>query len=392
MEGLRSGADLERRHAAFDAAVGAGVVLLTQVEVWSQGGDGLGTKAAISAALLVATLSLVWRRSAALVCAVLLGSALAIQAGLSGTDYQSLGTTLALLIGLYSAGAYLNMPRAVIAFAALVGGLAARELRDLSGYTQDPGNAAFWWLLVLTSFGVGVYVRSRRRAHRLGRLADQIEVESAENARVAVEEERARIARELHDVVAHDVSAVVVQAEAAEEMFSNQPDRALESVQTIKRLSREALGQMRQALGIVRGEASDGIPAPQPSLADLPALVQRNRDAGLSTELRIDGTARPLPPGLELSGYRVVQEALTNIRKHAGDARALVILRYSTASFEIEISDNGLGMYAAEESSGHGLIGMRERVTFFGGALTTGVREGGGFAVTATFPVPAAAE
>jgi signal transduction histidine kinase len=175
-------------------------------------------------------------------------------------------------------------------------------------------------------------------------------------------------------------------------LLANHPDRAVESVRTIQRLSREALAQMRQALGIVRGQASDGIPPPQPTLAELPALIERNRDAGLSTTLHVDGVPRSLPPGLELSGYRVVQESLTNVRKHAGDASVQVILRYRPASFEIEISDDGAGVDVAGHPSGQGLIGMRERVSFFGGVLDTGRPPGGGFVVKATFPVSPAVE
>src|SRR3954452_920611 len=154
-------------------------------------------------------------------------------------------------------------------------------MRDLDSFSRDPMNEAFWWLLILSWFVVGLYVRSRRRAGHLGQVAVQAEVNATANAHSAVAEERARIARELHDVVAHDVSAVVVQAEAAEELLDRHPERARDSLHTIQRLSREALGEMRQVLGIIRRDG-DGPLAPQPTLADVPSLIERNRGAGLT--------------------------------------------------------------------------------------------------------------
>jgi signal transduction histidine kinase len=149
---------------------------------------------------------------------------------------------------------------------------------------------------------------------------------------------------------------------------------------------------MRHVLGILRVGAEDEPRTPQPMLADLPALIARNRDAGLAVQLDILGAPRPLPPGLEVSAYRVVQEALTNIRKHAGRASAVVCVRYRPAALGIEIVDDGPGAQAGGGSSGHGLIGMRERVAFFGGEFSAATRDTGGFAVAATFPTAAVAK
>jgi signal transduction histidine kinase len=274
---------------------------------------------------------------------------------------------------------------------AIAVGLAARELGDLAAFERNPGNEAFWWLLVLSTFGAGMLIRHRRRAQRLRALAGTLQAEGAAQARVAVAEERERIARELHDIVAHGVSAVVVQAEAAEETLAHSPDRTRQSLWTIQRLGRESLNEMRQVLEILRGGAQGESRAPQPTLAELPALIASNRDAGLAVRLEVLGETRPLPPGLEVSAYRVVQEGLTNVRKHAPGSSAFVSVTYQPAALVIEIADDGPGTPTAGGGSGHGLIGMRERVTFFGGEFSATRREDGGFGVTALFPTAVAA-
>jgi signal transduction histidine kinase len=373
------------RPTRFDALLAAGVVALTQVEVWRQGAVTGAARVGTAVALLAATLSLLWRRPAAMACAVAIAAGLVAQAAISGADLSSVGWTLATLVALYSAGRYLSLRRALLALAVIVAGLAVRELRDLGSYRRDGYQNAFWWLLVVVPFGAGIFVHSRGQALVLRRVAARTEAESAQSARAAVAEERARIARELHDVVAHDVSAVVLQAEAAEEMLNRQPERTRESLHAIQRLGREALGEMRTVLGVIRGDG-DGPLAPQPTLAELPALIERNREAGLPAELCMEGAPRRLAPGLEVSAYRIVQEALTNVRKHAQGARATVTVRFGPSSLEVEVADDGPGAAAAEGPAGHGLIGMRERVSFFGGRFSARPGPAGGFLVRATFP------
>jgi signal transduction histidine kinase len=380
-----------RPESSFDFALAAGITVLTQRDVWAQGGVEPTARVAIALLMLVATGSLLWRRRRPLVPCVLIAVALAAQAGISGVDFSSAGTALAVVVALYSAGAYLEASRAALGAGVVAVGFAGRELRDLGAFERNPANEAFWWLLVLSTFGVGMLVRHRRRAQHLRVLAGTLQAESAEQTRVAVAEERERIARELHDVVAHGVSAVVVQAEAAEETLASSPDRTRESLWTIQRLGRESLNEMRQVLEILRGGAQEETRAPQPTLADLPALIARNRDAGLAVRLDVLGEPRPLPPGLEVSAYRVVQEGLTNVRKHAAGSSAFVSVTYEPAALEIEIADDGPGRPVAGGGGGHGLVGMRERVTFFGGEFSAARREDGGFAVTALFPTAAAA-
>jgi signal transduction histidine kinase len=336
-------------------------------------------------------MTLCWRRSAPLVCATAIGGALAIGAAITRTDLNSGGWGLALMVALYSVAVYCDTRRALLGLVILIAGLAARELSDLDSYSQDPMGNAFFWLLTFSWFLVGLYVRSRRRAGHLGRVAVQVEVDSAANARSAVAEERARIAQELHDVVAQDVSAVVVQANAAEELLDDHPERARESLQTIQRMSREALAEMRNVLGIMHDGDSDERPAPQPTLDQVPALIERHQALGLPAELRIEGTPRPLPPGLEVSAYRVIQESLTNVRKHAGGAPARVTVTFDADSLELEIINQG-DAAARAGGAGHGLLGMQERVRFFGGRFTAGPLPGGGVAVQASFPTPSSAQ
>ena len=192
-------------------------------------------------------------------------------------------------------------------------------------------------------------------------------------AREAVVEERARIARELHDVIAHNVSMMVVQAGAERRVLDDEQASTREVLETIEQIGRGALTEMRRLVGMLRSDARDPL-APQPGLDDVPTLVRQVREAGLPVELHVDGERRELPVGIELSAYRIVQEALTNALKHAGDAHAAVHVRYGADSLELEIVDDGAGAPAAVSSGGHGLVGMRERVALYGGRLDAGRR------------------
>jgi signal transduction histidine kinase len=361
---------------------------LTQVEVWLQHDVTGLARPATGFVLLAATSSLLWRRTRPLACASAIAAGLALQAAITGADLSSAGWTITIIVALYSAGAYLAFRQATVAFIVIVVGLAARELRDVSSYTRHGYQNAFWWLLVLVPFGLGAFVHSRRQASTLRQAATSSEADAAARARAAVAEERARIARELHDVVAHDVSAVVLQAEAAEEMLTAAPERTRVSLHAIQQLGREALVEMRQVVGIVRGD--DTSLAPQPTLGQVAAMVERHRDSGLDVTLQVDGTPRSLPPGLELSAYRIIQEALTNVRKHADGARVQVVVRYGARALEVEIADDGGNETAVADGPGHGLIGMRERVSFFGGQFSAGPGLERGFVVHATVPTPSA--
>jgi signal transduction histidine kinase len=205
-------------------------------------------------------------------------------------------------------------------------------------------------------------------------------------AREAVVEERARIARELHDAVAHNVSMIVVQAGAERRMLGDANASTREVLRTVEQIGRSALTEMRRLLGMLRSDTDETL-MPQPGLDDVPRLVTQVREAGLPVELRIDGERRELPVGIELSAYRIVQEALTNALKHGGDARATVHVHYGADSLELEIADDGTGAPPGVSSGGHGLVGMGERVALYGGRLDAGRRQSGGFAVRVVLPI-----
>jgi signal transduction histidine kinase len=230
-------------------------------------------------------------------------------------------------------------------------------------------------VILLVNRLVGDRERRAQIAEREGDLA----------GREAVVEERARIARELHDVIAHHVSMIVLQAGAERRVLDKSDSSAHEVLETIERTGRSALTETRRLLGMLRG-ADDQPLAPQPKLGDVPLLISQVREAGLPVDLWVDGEQRELPAGIELSAYRIVQEALTNALKHAGDAHARVSIRYRPESLEIEVADDGDGN-GSGHGGGHGLVGMRERVALYGGRLDASRKPGGGFVVHVTLPV-----
>ncbi len=245
------------------------------------------------------------------------------------------------------------------------------------------------------SFGmawlVGDNLRVRRAYTReLEQRAAALEREREERAELAVAQERGRIARELHDVVAHHISVMVVQAAAARRICDKEPDTARAALAAVEEAGRTALAEMRRMLEVLRTETA-GM-GPQPGLGDLDRLAEKVRDAGLPVEIAVDGGARPLPAGMELAAYRIIQEALTNVVKHAGRASARVAVRYAEDTLDIEVSDDGRGAAAPllnreEDDSGHGLVGMQERVALYGGKLETGPLFPGGYRVHASFPL-----
>ncbi len=217
------------------------------------------------------------------------------------------------------------------------------------------------------------------------RRAQMAERERDVSSREAVVEERARIARELHDVIAHHVSMIVLQA-GAERRALEQSGAGSEVLETIERTGRSALTETRRLLGMLRADGDESL-APQPRLGDVPTLISQVCEAGLPVELEVDGEARELPAGIELSAYRIVQEALTNALKHAGDAHATVRIRYQPHAIEIEVIDDGAGSGDRARSGGHGLVGMRERVALYGGRIDASRLHDGGFMVHVTLPV-----
>ncbi|MGA4840086.1 sensor histidine kinase [Streptomyces sp. G45] len=232
-------------------------------------------------------------------------------------------------------------------------------------------------------------------ARRSAELARKTRAEQQEKARRAVVEERGRIARELHDVVAHHMSVISVQAGLAKFVFDTDASTARSALGTISGTSAEALEEMRRMLRVLRAQEDDGeVPdAPMPGLARIEEMADRVRAGGVPVEFRVTGTPRPIAPGVELCAYRVVQEALTNVLKHARHASATVELRYHRDHIEVSVADDGEGVIPDRvgRGGGHGLIGMRERAKLYGGTISIGPRSTGGFAVRLTLPTSARA-
>ena len=224
-------------------------------------------------------------------------------------------------------------------------------------------------------------------AQQRGRDELQVKLEAARTAAAqrAVAEERARIARELHDVIAHSVSVMTVQAGAVRRLLQPGQERERLALEAIESTGREALTEMRRLVGLLRRQGTVPDFSPQPSMRAVDVLVGTIREAGLPVELAVEGEPRELAPGVDLAAYRVIQEALTNALKYAGPARAWVTVRWREDEIEVEIANDG-SSEAVGDGTGHGLIGLRERVALVGGTIESGPRAGGGFVVTARLP------
>ncbi|MER5554227.1 sensor histidine kinase [Streptomyces sp. NPDC002793] len=265
------------------------------------------------------------------------------------------------------------------------------------GWVHTAGYVVIMTVPFVLAWVLGDSIRTRRAYFsQLEERAARLEREREAQSKVAVAAERARIARELHDVVAHNVSVMVVQADGAAYVMDTSPEQAKQALETISGTGRQALAEMRRLLGVLRtGDAQEsGEYVPQPDVGQIEELVGKVRETGLAVDFKIEGTPRPLPSGVELTAYRIVQEALTNTRKHGGpDAGASVRLVYFDDGLGLLVEDDGRGapheLYAdgGADGAGQGMIGMRERVGMVGGTLDAGPRQGGGFRISALLPL-----
>jgi signal transduction histidine kinase len=327
-------------------------------------------------ALLLNTVPLLWRRRFPI--AMYLIQNLGLFAWLAPPLISSL---VAVLFGCYSMSLFtrhravsFSIPLAQAALLAAVG-------IPLRFYT--PAMPA--WLSELVA-GVGVWLAGdavrglEERSRRLERERELV-------TQVAIAEEQARIARELHDIVAHSVSIMVVQAGAARRLVAGSPARAAEALQTVEESGRAALTELRQLLGVLSEQSQEAALAPQPGLAQLGVLVERLRQTGFPVELRREGTPQALQPGIELAAYRVIQEALTNALRHAGGPPTRVVVRYGEGRLDLEVRNARGSAAPAAEGAGRGIVGMRQRVAVYGGELEAGPLPDGGFAVRARLPL-----
>jgi signal transduction histidine kinase len=333
----------------------------------------------------VMTAAMAWRSTAPLATLTAFG-AVALALALADTPPENLAsTTILVAILSFAIGAHLPRRRAQ---AGLLGVGVLVVVVTAIGPDQTIGDVIFPVVLFAGCWALGRFGRSR--AHLTAELrarTEQLERARTERERDAVARERVRIARELHDVVAHSVSVMVVQAGAARSVLDRDPEASVRALGAVEATGREALTEMRHLLGILRPDGEDAEHSPQPSLDRLEALIARSRDAGLDVELRVEGQAAPLAAGVDLTAFRLVQEALTNALKHGGRGRARVVLRWSADVLEVEVA-NRIAPGAAGHGlagGGQGLIGMRERVALCGGELRAGPI-GRGFVVRARLP------
>ena len=380
---VRRGADAA---LALVLATAALVDLVHDPVAW--GGSGPGQ---VLLALAV-TLPLAWRARfpVAVVTAVNVASGLLLL--LAAPHQPAFEPWAAVIVAFYSLGAHAPTRRSLVVLALMFAiGLPFAIVADTRG--TSTGNLLSPIAFLLGAWAVGRIIRGRRlRTLELEALTRELEAQRDLQARAAVAVERGRIARELHDVVAHNVSMIVVQAGAAARVLEGERPQVRDALAAIAETGRVTVDEMRTLLGVLRANEDGLALSPQPGLGDLEQLVDSTRQTGLTIALRVEGQSKSLPQALELSAYRIVQEALTNTLKHAGPASVEVTVRYRPDALELEISDtgNGGGGNGNDFGTGHGLVGMRERVAMFGGELVTGRRAEGGFGVRARLPLDAA--
>jgi signal transduction histidine kinase len=361
------------------ALVGTG---LTEWIVWVNADFGnriAGPRWATALLPLLIDLPLIARRRAPLASCVLVFAGIDVHAVATGNSAEGLEILFPLAVAVYSVAEYGTRRAALAGLAAFAGAYTVFSLDDRNVQSGAPGqtwSAAFFGVAGIALWFAGVWMNSRRHSADLAARAAELE----RDARAAVADERARMARELHDIVSHNLSVVVLQAAGA-----RAGGATASTLEKIEHSGREALTEMRRLLGVLREDGGSGETlSPQPGLADLERLADAVRAAGVEVDLDVPATH--LPSALELAVYRIVQESLTNVMKHAGPARAAVRVVHENGLVTVEIHDNG-GRRPTDRNGGHGLAGMAERVALFGGELRAGPRPEGGFAVHAALPV-----
>jgi signal transduction histidine kinase len=372
---------------AVDAVVA--VALVAAAVAAAAAGKHHGPLTLLAAAATCATVA--WRRQApAAMTAVAVVSVTVYGLGSHAPHARFPPTEIAAVLDYYMLGR-LSVERGRPEVDVVLLGAAVGAIVIIMGNAGLDRVATTWTAAVGVPFVAGRVVGSRVALTReLRANAQRLEREQQERARQAAAEERNRIARELHDVVAHSVSVMVIQTQAARRVAAGDREAARDALSSVQSCGRDALTEMRRMIGVLRHGDEELAGATAPALSQLGALVARARAAGLPVELRIDGEPRELTPGLNLVVFRVVQEALTNAIKHAGPARAVVTVTFTTGALELEVSDTGRGPAPAHgytDVAGQGLVGMRERLVLYGGELQTGRARGGGFRVRAHIPL-----
>jgi signal transduction histidine kinase len=382
------------RGSAADAALALVLLAVGQSQVWlgwRDGGVGLASPGSRPLdALMVAafTLPLALRRRAPVIAAASVAGAILVQVVFVARELPLLPGLLPLAIANYSSAAWGRGRWRLVGLAAVVAADSVLIVRIPEEHSS--GEILFSAFVIAGTWLLGDLARSRhRRAEHFAARAMRLEGERDEWTRAAVAAERSRIARELHDVVAHTVSLMGVQAGAARMLLEDDPEQARVALSQIEASARESVDELQRLLAVVRDAGEVHALEPQPTLDQLEGLAAQVRAAGLRVDLEVEPAPPAVPSGIALAAYRIVQEALTNTLKHADAGQARVRLGYdrATHTLEIEISDDGRRAAAANGHRGHGLIGMRERTALYGGTLQAGPLPAGGFSVTARLPL-----
>jgi signal transduction histidine kinase len=378
----------------FDTGLACCLTLYGQLEVIGLKGPNkiVGPRPVDALIFCLASLALIWRRRFPLpVVLVTVGCEVLLAVTVGSSESLAQPGTLPVIIALYSAARYDEPLRAVLATALVLLGNLVHDLRDpnIHGVT---GPVVIFYLIDVSALLTGLaFRRLDRQAGQLKARAKRHEIEREERARAAVRDERARIAHELHDVIAHSVSVVIVQSVAGQGLLDKgRSDEVRRRLLAVEQTARQALSEMRRLVGIL--DENDVGLEPQPGVGSVGVLIDQVQKAGLRVKFAVKGEPCPLPAGLDLSVYRIIQEALTNTLKHAGKTQATVAVRFGAHMIELEVADEGPASSAAPNianDGGHGLVGMRERVMLYGGTLQAGERDGGGYLVRARFPLEA---
>jgi signal transduction histidine kinase len=372
-----------RRSITLDALVAAALLAAGQAEAWTgfQSTHRQGPAWAQALAYGVAAALLVIRRVRPLLCLILVCAVLVVEFAVFGAP-EGMALSLIPAVAVYTVANREERRRALYGLVTvLLMGMAWLAFDPLIVRAVQYGQASAWLSIWVIAWLLGALVRTRRL------YAQGLTREREERALTAVAEERNRIARELHDVVGHSVSVMTVQASAVRRLMRPDQEKERAALETVEAAGREALAEMRRMVGVLRADDAPADLAPPPTLDQLDRLVDNFRRAGLDVGLEVQGERATVPPGLDLTAYRLVQEALTNTLRHAHATRAVVRVGYGDDALVISVCDDGAGPNGSPP--GTGLLGMRERVAVYGGTLSVGAAEGGGFALRAELPLAA---
>lgn len=377
-----------RRYGDAAIAIALAVGITLELIAWDKGPE---LRSSVPAGLL-ATLPLALRRRSPLVGFLLAMAGLGLITRVApGFDNDSMSFVLVFFLALYSLGRHARGYEAWLGGIGVIVEMAIFAEGEGGIGQADLGDIAFLVVFVGAPWAAGLTVRLRReREEVLTAEKEALRAAQEENTRRAVVSERATIARELHDVVSHAISVTVLQARGARRMLGTDEAAVREALDAIEHTNTQALGDMRRLLSVLRDTEDDAETAPQPSLKRLDSLLDDVRRSGLAVALDEIGAQRDVPPGVDLSAYRIVQEALTNVLRHAGPARAVVTLAYGEDALRVTVTDDGQGRQLhipnGEYGGGHGLIGIRERVAVVGGEISAGPAKDGGFKIEARLP------